>query len=269
MIGLRSTHRLADLLKAVLEGTTYEIEYMRQRAEALLGTAIDRVAEGRIVEEWVDYNPLVILHTIGAKSGELREIPLVTLVEGDDLYVFASKGGAPTNPDWYYNLKANPEITVEYGTETFTATVTWPTGQPTGTIVFLLDGSPAAGPLDLAPDLARRLRDRGQGHAAPCRCVDVVVADDGQVAPGHPAAGLGRAQGAQRKQVVRGEQRVRVGLVQQPPGLGRAPRLGPLAAPDRDQPGRYRLARCAQDPAVVGIVSGAPGRVIVATFAIR
>ncbi len=65
--------------------------------------------------------PLVILHTIGAKSGELRETPLVALVEGDDLYVFASKGGAPTNPDWYYNLKAQPEITVEYGTETFTA----------------------------------------------------------------------------------------------------------------------------------------------------
>ena len=68
--------------------------------------------------------PLVILHTIGAKSGELREIPLVALVEGDDLYVFASKAGAPTNPDWYYNLKAHPEITVEFGTETFTATLT-------------------------------------------------------------------------------------------------------------------------------------------------
>ena len=48
----------------------------------------------------------------------------MALVEGDDLYVFASKGGAPDNPDWYYNLKAQPEITVEYGTETFTATVT-------------------------------------------------------------------------------------------------------------------------------------------------
>ena len=68
--------------------------------------------------------PLVILHTIGAKSGELREIPLVALVEGDDLYVFASKGGAPTTPDWYHNLKATPQITVEFGTETFTADVT-------------------------------------------------------------------------------------------------------------------------------------------------
>jgi deazaflavin-dependent oxidoreductase (nitroreductase family) len=67
--------------------------------------------------------PLVILHTIGAKSGEVRETPLVALVKGDDLYVFASKAGAPTNPDWYYNLKATPDITVEYGTETFTATL--------------------------------------------------------------------------------------------------------------------------------------------------
>ena len=67
--------------------------------------------------------PLVILHTIGAKSCLVREIPLVALVEGDTLYVFASKAGATTHPDWYFNLKANPEITVEYGTETFTANV--------------------------------------------------------------------------------------------------------------------------------------------------
>jgi deazaflavin-dependent oxidoreductase (nitroreductase family) len=67
--------------------------------------------------------PLVILHTIGAKSGELREIPLVAL-EDDEMFVFASRGGAPTNPDWYHNLKAHPEITVEYGTETFSATLT-------------------------------------------------------------------------------------------------------------------------------------------------
>lgn len=80
-------------------------------------------ANGGKVAQFGD-RPLVILHTIGAKSAELREIPLVALVEGDDLYVFASKGGAPTNPDWYYNLKAHPEITIEFGTESFTATVT-------------------------------------------------------------------------------------------------------------------------------------------------
>jgi deazaflavin-dependent oxidoreductase (nitroreductase family) len=67
--------------------------------------------------------PLVILHTIGAKSGQVRETPLVALVEGETLYVFASKGGAPTHPDWYFNLRATPTITVEYGTETFTANV--------------------------------------------------------------------------------------------------------------------------------------------------
>ena len=62
--------------------------------------------------------PLVILHTIGAKSGLVRQIPLVPLQDGDDLIVFASKAGAPSNPDWYHNLVANPQITVEYGTET-------------------------------------------------------------------------------------------------------------------------------------------------------
>ncbi len=67
--------------------------------------------------------PVVILHTVGAKSGALREIPLVALVDGDDLTVFASKGGAPSNPDWYHNLKATPQITVEYGTESFVADV--------------------------------------------------------------------------------------------------------------------------------------------------
>ncbi|HYN32542.1 MAG TPA: nitroreductase family deazaflavin-dependent oxidoreductase [Ilumatobacteraceae bacterium] len=64
-------------------------------------------------------SPLVILHTTGAKSGELREIPLVAFIEGDDLYVFASAAGSPKHPDWYYNLKANPEITVEFGVDTF------------------------------------------------------------------------------------------------------------------------------------------------------
>lgn len=67
--------------------------------------------------------PLVILHTIGAKSGELREIPLVALIQGDQTTVFASKGGAPTHPDWLYNLRAKPEITVEFPTESFTARV--------------------------------------------------------------------------------------------------------------------------------------------------
>ncbi len=79
-------------------------------------------ANGGKVEQFGDA-PLVILHTIGAKSGKLRETPLVALDNEDGLFVFASKAGAPDNPDWYHNLKATPEITVEYGTETFTADV--------------------------------------------------------------------------------------------------------------------------------------------------
>ena len=59
--------------------------------------------------------PLILLHTVGAKSGEPRTNPLMYDSDGDRLYVFASMGGAPRNPDWYYNVKARPEVTVERG----------------------------------------------------------------------------------------------------------------------------------------------------------
>lgn len=62
---------------------------------------------------------MILLHTIGAKSGEERINPLVYVTDNDNIVVIASKGGAPSNPDWYYNLLANPVITVEVGTETF------------------------------------------------------------------------------------------------------------------------------------------------------
>ena len=68
--------------------------------------------------------PIVILNTIGAKSGALRETPLAPLVQDDGMYVFASKAGATTNPDWYHNLKATPEISVEFRTDTFDARLT-------------------------------------------------------------------------------------------------------------------------------------------------
>jgi deazaflavin-dependent oxidoreductase (nitroreductase family) len=64
--------------------------------------------------------PLLILHTIGAKSGEERESPVLYREQGDDLVVFASFAGAPVNPAWFHNLVANPEATVELGTETRT-----------------------------------------------------------------------------------------------------------------------------------------------------
>ncbi len=65
---------------------------------------------------------LILLHTIGAKSGIERVNPVAYLADGDRLVVFASKGGAPTHPDWYINILAHPNFTVEVGTETFQVT---------------------------------------------------------------------------------------------------------------------------------------------------
>ncbi len=64
---------------------------------------------------------LLLLHTVGAKSGQPRINPVACIQDGDRLVVIASKGGAPTNPDWYYNLLANPLVSVETGSEQFQA----------------------------------------------------------------------------------------------------------------------------------------------------
>jgi deazaflavin-dependent oxidoreductase (nitroreductase family) len=64
---------------------------------------------------------LLLLHTRGARSGQERINPVIYAKDGDRWVVIAHKGGAPTNPDWYYNLLANPLVTVEVGTETFQA----------------------------------------------------------------------------------------------------------------------------------------------------
>jgi len=64
---------------------------------------------------------LLLLHTVGAKSKEERINPVAYITDGDRFVIIASKGGAPTNPDWYYNLLAHPLVTVEVGTEQFQA----------------------------------------------------------------------------------------------------------------------------------------------------
>ena len=71
---------------------------------------------------------MMILHTTGARSGAHRENPLCCLPDGDRIVVFASKAGAPTSPDWYHNLKANPDVEVEYGTERYRARAVEVTG---------------------------------------------------------------------------------------------------------------------------------------------
>lgn len=66
--------------------------------------------------------PVLLLHTTGAKSGAERVNPMMYLSDGGRLYVFASKAGADTHPDWFHNLRANPRVSVEVGTEHFEAT---------------------------------------------------------------------------------------------------------------------------------------------------
>lgn len=68
--------------------------------------------------------PLLLLTSTGAKSGASRVSPMMYLDGGKRMYVFASKGGAPTNPDWYHNLVAHPQAVVEVGDERFEVTAT-------------------------------------------------------------------------------------------------------------------------------------------------
>ncbi|MHB8221184.1 MAG: nitroreductase/quinone reductase family protein [Acidimicrobiales bacterium] len=65
--------------------------------------------------------PILLLHTRGAKTSKERVNPMMYLDLDGDRYVFASKAGANTNPDWYHSLVANPDATVEVGTETYHA----------------------------------------------------------------------------------------------------------------------------------------------------
>ena len=65
--------------------------------------------------------PMIIVTHTGAKSGKVHTTPLVYSLDGDRFVIIASKAGAPTNPAWYYNLIAHPEVTVEVGAERFTA----------------------------------------------------------------------------------------------------------------------------------------------------
>ena len=68
--------------------------------------------------------PLLLLTTTGAKSGRRHTTPLMYLDDGGRLVVFGTKGGAPTNPDWYHNLLAHPDATVEVGSEAYAVRAT-------------------------------------------------------------------------------------------------------------------------------------------------
>ena len=97
---------------------------MNERNEQI--TAEFRANGGRVGGPF-EGAPVVVVHHLGRKSGREYVIPVMYLADeadADTIYVFASKGGAPTNPDWYFNLTASGEATIERGTETYMATVT-------------------------------------------------------------------------------------------------------------------------------------------------
>ena len=79
-----------------------------------------RANQGRVGGPWAG-TTLILIHHIGARSGIERVCPLACSPQEDGrLAIVASNGGSPTHPDWYHNLKANPRITVEVGSQTFT-----------------------------------------------------------------------------------------------------------------------------------------------------
>jgi deazaflavin-dependent oxidoreductase (nitroreductase family) len=73
--------------------------------------------------------PLLLLHHTGAKSGKSRINPLAYQSDEGRYVIFASKGGAPTNPDWYHNLKAHPYVTIEVGTDALDVVASEATGE--------------------------------------------------------------------------------------------------------------------------------------------
>jgi deazaflavin-dependent oxidoreductase (nitroreductase family) len=80
-------------------------------------------ANAGVVGGYFEGKPVLLLHHTGAKSGTVRVNPLMYNVDGDDLVIFASKAGAPSHPDWYRNLLANPKAQVEVGADTLDVNV--------------------------------------------------------------------------------------------------------------------------------------------------
>jgi deazaflavin-dependent oxidoreductase (nitroreductase family) len=93
---------------------------MSREQEREWNAAVIAEFRGNLGEVAAPYDdpPMLLLHTIGARSGREHIVPMRGLPEGDAFYVFASAHGSEKNPDWYHNLVANPDIVIEKGTET-------------------------------------------------------------------------------------------------------------------------------------------------------
>jgi deazaflavin-dependent oxidoreductase (nitroreductase family) len=86
-------------------------------------------ANGGLVGGMFEGTPLLLLHHVGAKSGQPRVNPLAYNRDGEAYVIFGSKGGAPQNPGWYHNLMAKPRTTIEVGTQTLEVEASRATGE--------------------------------------------------------------------------------------------------------------------------------------------
>jgi deazaflavin-dependent oxidoreductase (nitroreductase family) len=93
-----------------------------------------RANRGEVAAPYDDPPPMLLVHTTGARSGKEHIVPMRALPDGDALYVFASAHGSDRQPDWYYNLVANPDITIEKGTESLAVRATVLHGAERGAI---------------------------------------------------------------------------------------------------------------------------------------
>jgi F420H(2)-dependent quinone reductase len=82
-----------------------------------LHTFVYRASGGRIGHKFPGGPPMLLLDHVGAKSGKKRTSPLLYIDDGDSVVIVASKGGFPKHPAWFHNLKANPDTTVQVGTD--------------------------------------------------------------------------------------------------------------------------------------------------------
>ena len=106
----------------IRDGNTEQLNADPSAVDELNRSVIEefRANQGRVggpLEGW----PVLLLTMTGAKTGRTLVRPVCYSRDGDRLVVIASRGGAPRNPPWYYNLVANPTVTVEVGTEKFRA----------------------------------------------------------------------------------------------------------------------------------------------------
>ncbi|GAB0107584.1 nitroreductase family deazaflavin-dependent oxidoreductase [Nocardia sp. JMUB6875] len=88
-----------------------------------------RANGGKVGGPFEGRDNMVVITTTGAKSGRAVTNPLVYVPDGERIVLIASNGGADKHPAWYHNLRANPELTIELGTETYTGKAEFLTGQ--------------------------------------------------------------------------------------------------------------------------------------------